>query len=216
MAASELAPPRPPIGGPFELVDHHGHAVTERSYRGRTVLMLFGFTHCKVVCPRSLRKLSAVLDALGPAADAMTALYVTVDPERDDPATMCAWLRDHPRFTGLTGTRAQIDRIKDAFRVHARRGPDDADGDYAIAHTSLAYVLDPAGAYAAHFPLGLEDAEIAARLRALLGPTATDRRTATNGDATNGDVTNSETAIGRDTATDRHTATNYQADGSTR
>lgn len=167
MSASDATRPQPAIGGPFELVDHHGREVSDRSYLGRPVVLLFGFTHCRVVCPRSLRKMSAVLDALGPEAERWAALYVTVDPERDDPAALRAFLQDHPRFTGLTGTRSQIDHVKDAYRVYARRRAEvDEDGNYEIAHTSLAYLLGADGSFAGHFPLVLDEAEIVARLRA--------------------------------------------------
>jgi protein SCO1/2 len=159
------------IGGPFDLVDDRGRPVTERDYLGKVVLMLFGFTRCRVVCPRSLRKLSAVLDALGTRADGLTALYVSVDPERDDPETMHVFLQDYPRFVGLTGSRAQVDRVMDAYRVYARRREADTgiDDDYAIAHTSLAYLLDRQGAYATHFPLVLEEHELVERVAAVLG-----------------------------------------------
>src|SRR5882762_1597942 len=96
---------RPPVGGSFQLVDHHGRAVTEASYHGRFALLFFGFTHCCVVCPRALTKLSGVLDALGPLADRVQPLYITVDPERDTPDVMRAFLQAYPRFTGLTGSR---------------------------------------------------------------------------------------------------------------
>lgn len=166
MADSKLAPARPTVGGPFRLSDHHGNEVSDETYLGRHVLMLFGFTHCRVVCPRSLRKLSLVLDALGDMADRIVALYITVDPERDDPAAMRSFLLDYPRFTGLTGPRGQIDSVREAYRVFAKREENDEEGDYAIAHTSLAYLIDDTGAYSAHFPLVLDEAELVERLRA--------------------------------------------------
>jgi protein SCO1 len=156
--------------GTFRLIDHHGDAVDERSYRGRFVLVFFGFTHCKVVCPRALTKLTSVLDALGPLAETVAALYVTVDPERDTPDVLRAFLETrHPRFTGLTGSPQQIEEAKRAFRVFARRvaDPDDPDG-YAVPHTAITYLLDPSGRYAAHFPDAIDEREMVERLRALL------------------------------------------------
>jgi cytochrome oxidase Cu insertion factor (SCO1/SenC/PrrC family) len=156
--------------GAFRLIDHHRVEVTDESYRGKYVLVFFGFTHCKVVCPRALGKLTNVLEALGPLAERLTALYVTVDPERDTPDVMRTFLeRRYPRFTGLTGSRERIDEAKKAFRVFARRSvdPDDPDG-YAVPHTAITYVLDPSGQYAAHFTAAAGEAEITARLRSLL------------------------------------------------
>jgi protein SCO1 len=157
-------------GGAFRLTDHHGNAVDDRSYRGRYVLVFFGFTHCKVVCPRALGKLTAVLEALGPLAERIAPLYVTVDPERDTPAVLRAFLEArHSRFTGLTGSPRQIDEAKHAFRVFARRVPDPTDPDgYAVPHTAITYLLDPSGQYAAHFPDAVGEREMVERLRALL------------------------------------------------
>ena len=160
-------PQRPPVGGSFQLLDHHGRAVTEASYHGGFALLFFGFTHCRVVCPRALAKLSGVLDALGPTADRIQPLYITVDPERDTPEVMRAFLQSWPRFTGLTGSRQQIDEAKRAFRVFAERAadPDDKDG-YAVPHTAISYLLDPAGDVVAHFTDALPPDEMIARLKA--------------------------------------------------
>jgi protein SCO1 len=141
-----------PVQGSFALVDHHGRPVTERTYRGRWMLVFFGFTHCRVVCPRALGRLDDVLDALGPLAERVLPRYVTVDPERDTPQVMREFLAgSHPRFTGLTGTRAQIEAAQRAFRVFSRRRPGHADDQgYDVAHTAITYLLDPVGDYAGH------------------------------------------------------------------
>jgi len=166
---SVQTPPLTSIGGSFCLIDHDGHDVSDQTYRGHYVLMFFGFTHCRVVCPRALTKLSAVLDSLGPLAGRIRALYVTVDPERDTPDTMRAFLRSYPRFTGLTGSREQIDCIKTAFRVFAQRVDDPAgNGDYAVPHTAITYVMGPEGGFVAHFTDVLSADDIATRLRRLL------------------------------------------------
>jgi protein SCO1/2 len=156
----------PPVGGSFTLVDHHRNRVTEASYRGRYALLFFGFTHCREVCPRALTRLSAALDSLGPLATNVRALYVTVDPERDSPEVLRAFLADYPRFTGLTGSAAQVDAAKRAFRVFARRADDPADPEgYTMPHTAFSYLLDRNGRYAEHFTDALEAPDIAARIR---------------------------------------------------
>src|SRR5690242_10425521 len=95
--------------GTFDLIDHFGRQATNRSFHGKHLLVYFGFTHCRVVCPRALTKLSAALDALGSLATKIQPLYVTVDPERDTPERMREFLQNYPAFLGLTGSRGQID-----------------------------------------------------------------------------------------------------------
>ncbi len=158
-----------PIQPSFEGIDHHGRAVTDASYRGKHLLVFFGFTHCKVVCPRALARLTRVLDSLGPLANELQALYVTVDPERDTPRVMKTYLEERgPRVIGLTGTRAQIDDAKHAFRVFARRVPGASEEDYDVPHTAISYLLDPAGRYRTHFSDAIREDELLEGLRVLL------------------------------------------------
>jgi protein SCO1/2 len=142
----------PPIRATYRLVDHDGSAVTEASYRGRWQLVQFGFTSCRVVCPRALTKLGRALDALdgeiGPAP--LVALYVTVDPARDSPAVLKAFLeRSYPRFRGLTGAPDRIDEATESFRVFTRRR--DAPDGYDVQHTAITFLLDPDGRPAHHW-----------------------------------------------------------------
>ncbi len=141
----------------FDLVDHHGTPVGIGSYRGDWLLVQFGFTSCRVVCPRALSKLTAALaavDGLDARAARLRPLYVSVDPERDTPEVMRDFLAaSYPRFTGLTGSPDQVEGAKRAFRVFARRraDPDDPDG-YAVPHTAITYLVDPEGRLARHWP----------------------------------------------------------------
>jgi protein SCO1/2 len=142
-----------PIHPAFDLVDHDGRSVTPAAFAGRFVLVFFGFTHCRVVCPRELGKLSRALERLGPAVDRIQALYISVDPERDTPAVMKTFLEARfPRFLGLTGAREQVEAAKRSFRVFTQRRDDPAaPGGYDVPHTAIAYVLDRQGRYLAHF-----------------------------------------------------------------
>ncbi|MEU9336532.1 SCO family protein [Streptomyces sp. NPDC048290] len=167
-----MTPPETTLGTPpFALIHHHGTPVTERSYRGKWLLVFFGFTHCKMVCPRALSKLTLVLDELGELADEVCPLYVTVDPARDTPAALREFLEPYPRYTGLTGSVEAIEGTKREFRVFARRkdDPDDPDG-YSVPHTAITYLLSPEGEYVAHFPDALTTEEVTARLQSLLAP----------------------------------------------
>src|SRR5262245_27152173 len=137
----------------FALTDHNGRDVTEAAYRDRFMLIYFGFTHCRAVCPRALTSLSGALALLGERADRIAPLYISVDPARDTPAAMKVYLEErYPRFTGLTGSRAQIDEAKQTFRVFAERAadPDDPSG-YAMPHTALTYLVGPDAKYVTHF-----------------------------------------------------------------
>jgi protein SCO1/2 len=158
------------LGKPsFSLVDHDGTPVTEQTYQGRWALVFFGFTHCKVVCPRALGKLSAALDQLGDEAGELRPLYITVDPDRDTPQALRHFLHAYPRFTGLTGSSDAIERVKEEFRVFARRKDDPADPDgYSVPHTAITYLISPEGEYAQHFPDALTAAEITAGIRAFV------------------------------------------------
>ncbi|MBN3782151.1 SCO family protein [Burkholderia sp. Ac-20345] len=154
----------------FDLIDHHGKLVTFENFRGHYLLVYFGFTHCRVVCPRSLTKLSTVLDRLESKNHALIPLYITVDPTRDTPAVMKAYLTTkYPRFTGLTGAELQIENAKKAFRVFAQKKLDaeDADG-YVVPHTAIAYLIGPDGAYISHFVDSLTEDEIVERMSTLL------------------------------------------------
>jgi protein SCO1/2 len=157
----------------FELVDHRGWSVNRRTYRGRHILAFFGFTNCQLICPRALGKLSEVLDGLGPLADRIDALYITVDPERDTPETMSNFLRSYPRFTGLTGSRQQIDKLKRAFRVYAERRPSVKDGaEYTVPHTAITYVMAPDGRLLTHFSDVAPVGEMISRLQGVLDAAA--------------------------------------------
>lgn len=156
-----------PIDGRFDLVDHLGRVVNERSFGNRYLLVFFGFTHCAVVCPRELGKLGAALERLGELADRIQPLYITVDPQRDDPSAMHAYVSLQPgNFTGLTGTLAQVTAAKKAFRVFAEPVPDaGAPGGYVVPHTAFAYLMAPGGRYETHLPDALDVDAVVERLR---------------------------------------------------
>ena len=155
----------PGIRGEFHLTDHNGSDVDAECFHGSFVLVFFGFTHCRVVCPRALARLSAALNALGETPVRVAALYITVDPERDNPQVMRDYLRAYPSILGLTGSRAQIDDAKRNFRIFARRSsasPD--DGGYDVPHTAITYLLDPKGLFVAHFNDAIEVSDLIDRL----------------------------------------------------
>jgi protein SCO1 len=155
------------IGGAFSLTDHYGKPVTNGSFHGRYVLIFFGFTHCKVVCPRALGRISQALELIGKLADEIQPLYITVDPERDTAEVMRAFLeRTNPRFLGLTGDREHISAVKSAYKVYAERRDDPAaPGGYVVPHTAFSFLLDRNGNYLAHFVDAGDAEELAEKLK---------------------------------------------------
>ncbi len=133
-------------GGPFTLVDQNGAPVTEAALKGHPSAMFFGYTFCPDICPTTLYDMTELMEALGPEADELKVYFVTVDPERDTQEVMAEYLAAFdPRFTGLTGSRAEIDRILSAYRVYSAKVERD-EGPYLMDHTAVVYLLDEDGA----------------------------------------------------------------------
>lgn len=162
--STDVRPSSPTIGGPFRLTDHYGARVSDQNYPGRYLLLFFGFTRCRSICPRALGKLSGALDSLGECAASVQGLYVTVDPERDTPDALRTFLKPWPRFIGLTGSAAEIESTRAAYRVFAvrRQAP---GGDYRMPHSALSHLVGPCRAHLDHWPESLAELEIAERLR---------------------------------------------------
>jgi protein SCO1/2 len=158
------------VGGPFSLTDHTGRRVTDKDFRGRTLIVVFGFTFCPDVCPTELQLISAALDKLGPRAKDAAPLFITVDPERDTPAQLASYVKSfHPRLVGLTGTQDEIDAAAKAYRVYFKKVPDPkSSAGYTMDHSALIYVMGPDGAYQAHFAPGVSVDTLAERLGVLL------------------------------------------------
>ena len=134
------------LGGPFSLVDETGRPVTEASFAGRWMLVYFGFTYCPDVCPTELGAMASALDALGPAADSVVPVFITIDPERDTPAAMADYVsRFHPRLKGLTGTPEQIAEAARRYRVYYAKSRRAEAGDYLMDHSSFIYLVGPDG-----------------------------------------------------------------------
>jgi protein SCO1/2 len=156
------------IGGPFSLLDQNGRTVTDQDLRGHPFLVFFGFTHCPDVCPTSLFEISEVLGKLGPDAQKLSALFVTIDPERDTPAAMKDYLASfNSRLVGLTGDPAAIAAVAKEYRVYVKKVPLD-HGDYTMDHTALVYLMDKEGRFVTPFNLKRTPEDAAADLRRYL------------------------------------------------
>ena len=135
------------IGGPFEMVDHNGRGVTEKTFLGKPTAMFFGYTFCPDVCPTTLSDLTALMVDLGSQADRLNVVFVSVDPARDTPEHLRDYLSAFDsRFIGLTGTQAQVEQIAKAYRVYYRHSVQD-NGLDLIDHTAAVYLMDARGGF---------------------------------------------------------------------
>ncbi len=142
----------PLIGGPFSLVDTSGRRVTDRDFRGKLMLVFFGYTHCPDVCPTELQTMSEVMDKLGPAADKVAPVFISVDPKRDTPEVLADYMKNFStRITGLTGNQNDIASAAKAYRVYYRKAGESGEGDYTVDHSAFVYLMDGEGRYLTHF-----------------------------------------------------------------
>jgi protein SCO1 len=157
------------IGGPFELVDQNGKTVTDTDLKGKWSLVYFGYTHCPDACPTALNDISIALSELGPKRDAVRPVFITVDPERDTPETLKAYVTsfDAP-ILALTGTAEQVAKAAKNYRVYYAKHPE-AGGDYSMDHSSVIYVMDPEGRFTASFTHESAPEQISERLKKLIG-----------------------------------------------
>jgi len=153
------------IGGPFELVDQDGRAVTEQNFKGRPFLVFFGFTHCPDICPTALFEMSEILRKLGPDSGHVNALFISVDPERDTPAVLKDYLSSfEPQIRGLTGDPAAIAVVEKTYRVYAKKVPLEG-GEYTMDHSAMVYLMNKEGRFVAPFNLKRRPEDSAAELR---------------------------------------------------
>ena len=145
------------IGGAFALTDQNGIRRSQADFAGRPLLVYFGFTYCPDVCPTALDIMGGALDALQQrdaiAYERLQPVFISVDPARDTPPVLRDYLAYfHPRLSGLTGSQADIDAIKSAFKIYAARGAaEDENGNYNVDHSSFFYLMDENNRYLAHF-----------------------------------------------------------------
>lgn len=139
----------------FDLVDSQDRRVTAASYRGRWMLLYFGYAYCPDVCPTVLQSISTVLDDLGSEADKISTLFITVDPGRDTAAALAQYVRlFDDRMIGINGSLTSIAEFEALLHIRVVRGATGVDGDYSIQHSSAIYLVDPTGRLDTVFPTG--------------------------------------------------------------
>jgi protein SCO1 len=138
------------IGGAFALEDGAGKTVSDQTLKGRPFLVYFGYTHCPDVCPTELARISDILGKMGDKS--IPVLFITVDPERDPPKVMQDYVSSfNPAIIGLSGSPQAVEATEKTFRVYARKGQPQPDGDYSMDHSSIVYLMDKNGAFVEAF-----------------------------------------------------------------
>jgi protein SCO1/2 len=161
------------IGGPFALTAGNGQRLTDRDFRGKWLLVYFGYTHCPDICPTTLAEISRTIDLLGPAAANVQPLFITIDPARDTYVAVDDFVAAiDGRIIGMSGTPLEIAAVAKAYHVYyAKEATSSADGEsYLMEHTAFVYVMGPDGKYATLFsPLqGQSPDDMASRLREMI------------------------------------------------
>lgn len=152
---NELMSGKVPVGGPFTLTDVNNQNRSLADFRGKVVLLYFGFMSCPDICPTDLLAIGKTVDALGAQADQVQPVFVTLDPERDTRTALRGYVASfHPRFVALTGSQAEVRRVATAYKVFFEKVALPGTPTYTIDHAAFTFLLDREGKYVGLFPPG--------------------------------------------------------------
>ena len=147
-----VLPEPPTVGGPFSLTDHNGRAVTDADFRGKYMLVFFGYTYCPDVCPTELQVMTYAVDSMGSKGERINPIFISIDPERDTPEILRAYVENFsPRLLGLTGSPEQIAAVAKAYRAYYKKSGNTDTSDYLMDHSSIIYLMGPDGLFLKHF-----------------------------------------------------------------
>jgi cytochrome oxidase Cu insertion factor (SCO1/SenC/PrrC family) len=153
------------VGGPFRLTDQNGKAVSDADFRGRYMLIYFGYSFCPDVCPTTLSVMAQALDKLGGESRRVTPIFITIDPERDTPQVLGDYMKAFgPNFVGLTGSAAAIKDVEKKYRVYAVKKPLEK-GAYGMDHSSVLYLMGPNGKIISFYDEAISPDDLAKDLR---------------------------------------------------
>jgi len=172
VAALIAATPSNAPGGPFALVDGSGATITDKTFRGKWELVFFGYTYCPDLCPTTLSTIADALNELGPLAAQVQPLFITVDPQRDTPEIVGAYVKNFdPRIVGLTGSAEAIAAVAAEYKVYyAVHKTGDGPGDYLMDHSGFVYLMNPEGNFARVLSGETSGKAMADKLRPFLSP----------------------------------------------
>jgi protein SCO1/2 len=159
------------IGGPFALTNQDGRRMTDQDFRGKYMLVTFGYTSCPDVCPAELQTIANALDQLGDKAERINPVFITIDPERDTVPQMVDYVKNfHQRFIGLTGTPEEIKQAARAYRVfYAKAEQKNSALGYLMDHSAFIYLMNPQGEYVTHFSYSTPAEKIVAAVEKAMG-----------------------------------------------
>ena len=140
------------VGGPFTLTDQNGQKRSDSEFRGKLMIVYFGYTFCPDVCPADLMAITQALDALGAAAEGIQPVFITVDPERDTTLLKDYVAAFHPSLIGLTGSAEEIRKVANSYKAYYRQVPGERKGEYSIDHAGILYLMGRNGKYLGFLP----------------------------------------------------------------
>jgi len=153
------------IGGPFQLTDQSGKRVTDKDFRGRYMLIYFGYSFCPDVCPTTLAVMAQALEKVGDRARRVAPILITIDPERDTPKVLEDYVKAFgPSFVGLTGSAAEIKDVEKKYRVYAVKKPLEG-GNYGMDHSSVIYLMGPNGKLVSFYDEAISPDDLAKELK---------------------------------------------------
>ena len=159
----------PAVGGPFTLVDQNGATRSDKEFRGKIMLIYFGYTYCPDACPTTLQAISQTLDMIGNQASKVQPIFISVDPARDTPDQLKAYAANfHPGILYLTGAPDTLKQVESEYRIYVAKVPQSGSDDYLIDHSSVIYVMGTNGRYLAAIPAGLPPKVMASTLQRYL------------------------------------------------
>jgi cytochrome oxidase Cu insertion factor (SCO1/SenC/PrrC family) len=158
------------VGGPFRLTDQTGKTVSDADFRGRYMLIYFGYSFCPDVCPTTLSVIAQALDKLGNDGKRIVPVFITIDPERDTPKVLTDYMKAFgANFVGLTGSAAEIKEVEKKYRVYAVKKPVDPNNPkrgYGMDHSSVLYLMGPDGKLVTFYDEAIPAEDLAKDLRA--------------------------------------------------
>jgi protein SCO1/2 len=140
------------VGGPFRLTDQAGRQRSDTEFRGKLMIVYFGYTYCPDVCPADLMAITQALDTLGPAAEGVQPIFITIDPERDTKVLADYVSAFHHSLVGLTGSLEDIRKVANSYKAFYAKVPDERSGNYSIDHTGVIYLMGRDGEYLGFVP----------------------------------------------------------------
>jgi cytochrome oxidase Cu insertion factor (SCO1/SenC/PrrC family) len=140
------------VGGPFTLTDQTGRTRRDNEFRGKLMVVYFGYTYCPDVCPADLMAITQALDVLGSAAEGIQPVFITVDPERDTKVLKDYVAAFHPSLVGLTGSPEEIRKVANSYKAFYAKVPNERSGEYSIDHAGVIYLMGRNGEYLGFMP----------------------------------------------------------------